>query len=129
MRMRSGGGFGGGLGGLAPGADPLCGVLPIGTPNGRSAARGALSVSLIRPTRDSSKRMAVLRPPVSANALNRSWCMLRDGFYYEEDAHMPSRDKKLRYGSSIGETAPILHPYRYGTVLLTVRSHTTCHTP
>ena len=40
-----------------------------------------------------------------------------------------TRDKKLRYGSSIGETAPILHPYRYGTVLLTVRSHTTCHTP
>ena len=24
----------------------------------------------------------------------------------------------------MGETAPILHPYRYGTVLLTVRSHT-----
>jgi len=40
-----------------------------------------------------------------------------------------SRDKKLRYGSSIEKTAPILHPYRYGTVLFTVRSHTTCHTP
>jgi len=40
-----------------------------------------------------------------------------------------ARDKKLRYGSSIGQTAPILYPYRYGTVLLTVRSHTTCHTP
>ena len=48
--------------------------------------------------------------------------------WYGFIASLPSRDKKiavwLEYWRDCSNTS-----YRYGTVLLTVRSHTTCHTP